>query len=315
MVWSSYQSSQRRYVLMLRHGGRTRRLPVAPRRVPFDASVGPGPNGRPLVAFSVCRSEPDAGGLPVLLPAYPTARGCELRALGLDARRSRPLARWSRRTSWVLPVVWRDRIAAVGVREGRPALYLGTSSDPPRRVLGRPATDGARETSRPGPTGISLRGTRIAYTWPYRGACGSPEDRIPALAVELGTVTRSHAARVRYRSCEVRGGEIVFSPSLWRGAIGFARRSSETGRRVGEIHRQPLGSSSSSTLVVDPDIVSFDQDRGFAYTSEGDRRARVRRQAWRTPEDYGQGFPGSPARCSSSSRIASAASAPCSSPP
>lgn len=52
VVWSSLDISTFRWTLRVRRNGRTVTGPQAPRDEAFDADVGPGPNGRPVVVYA-----------------------------------------------------------------------------------------------------------------------------------------------------------------------------------------------------------------------------------------------------------------------
>jgi hypothetical protein len=55
IVWSEQDAGA--WVLREWYAGRTRRLPVRPRAVPFDADAGPDAHGRAVVVYSRCRVE------------------------------------------------------------------------------------------------------------------------------------------------------------------------------------------------------------------------------------------------------------------
>jgi hypothetical protein len=54
LVWSAWDSTAGGYRLMARTAAGVAALPVAPRPVPFDADVGPGPDGGPVIVYSRC---------------------------------------------------------------------------------------------------------------------------------------------------------------------------------------------------------------------------------------------------------------------
>ena len=88
-------------------------LPVRAQRIPFDADVGPGPDGTPQIVYSRCRS--DAAGQ---VPVSPET-GCDLYRFDLAAQTETRIAvRSSATADETLPTIWRDRIAWVSVRNG-----------------------------------------------------------------------------------------------------------------------------------------------------------------------------------------------------
>lgn len=183
VVYSQRDPATGRYRLMeARAGAEPVVLPVAPRSVPFDADIGPGPNGSALVVYSRCEQEPartDLAGL----PEYLTARGCDLHELNVASGHQRTItAANSPVASEVLPTVWRDRIAFARVYERKrdfPYLYVRsrTGTEPSRRLRGGLRAEcqgsGAQRTctdnTRSGPTGLDLYGRRLGFGWAYQG--------------------------------------------------------------------------------------------------------------------------------------------------
>jgi len=86
LVWSQRQagpvSGGGAYHLAALVGGEVRRLPVAPRAVPFDVNLGPDSRGRPVAVYSRCAREPELSAgersLSVPYPPYTTGRSCDL---------------------------------------------------------------------------------------------------------------------------------------------------------------------------------------------------------------------------------------------
>ena len=145
------------YRLAVLRGRRWTTVAVAPRSIPFDVDVGPGPSGA-AVTYSRCSLEPPErfgpSGLSIL-PDYTRARGCGMYRYDVRDGVERPLA-GSRRG--VLPTVWHGRVAYLTPRSGR--LHVA-------RALG-----GAAVRSRHGgPRGARLKsldlaaGGRLAAVW------------------------------------------------------------------------------------------------------------------------------------------------------
>src|SRR4051812_46289491 len=62
LLWSRLDRASGNWFLVTRAGGVTQNVAVGPRRVPFDADLGPGPDGAPVAVYSRCRRDPSAGG-------------------------------------------------------------------------------------------------------------------------------------------------------------------------------------------------------------------------------------------------------------
>src|SRR4051812_25840639 len=81
VVWSSYDPATGDYSLMSRDIlGTFSRLPIAPRKVPFDVDLGLLGEGAEVAAYSRCKLEPHltGGSSAGLLPNYATGRGCDI---------------------------------------------------------------------------------------------------------------------------------------------------------------------------------------------------------------------------------------------
>src|SRR4051794_17709033 len=51
VAWSVFDPASRTWSLVSRAGGVTQPVPVAPRRVPFDVDLGPGPDGGTVAVY------------------------------------------------------------------------------------------------------------------------------------------------------------------------------------------------------------------------------------------------------------------------
>jgi hypothetical protein len=107
VVWSE-KDPDGAWALVAWHAGAKVRLPAARRTVPFDADVGPGPNGRPTVLFSRCATEASGTGS----TPWAASQGCRLRALdpATGAERAAGVPRPAG-ASDSTPSRWRGRIA------------------------------------------------------------------------------------------------------------------------------------------------------------------------------------------------------------
>ncbi len=184
------------WVLAVRERGRVRTLRMRSRRVPFDVDAGPGPGGRPMLAYSRCRREPPAG--PRGRPDHLRGRGCDLYLYDVRRGRERRIAGPSlRRTSEVLPSYARGEVAFVRVYRRRPLVF--------RRKLGARRSRRVQGARRGRPVALDLARGRLAVQW-SRGGRG--EIRLAG----RGTASRAVAAGT------------VFSPSFDRGDLFFRQR-------------------------------------------------------------------------------------------
>ncbi|HEY4099181.1 MAG TPA: hypothetical protein VGM33_26900 [Baekduia sp.] len=107
VVWSE-QDPDGAWALVAWHDGAKVRLAAARRSVPFDADVGPGPDGRPTVLFSRCATE--ASG--ITQTPWAVSQGCRLRALdpatGVERAAGVPRPAGASDST---PSRWRGRIA------------------------------------------------------------------------------------------------------------------------------------------------------------------------------------------------------------
>lgn len=183
-VWSSYNRRTKSYALMTRLAGRTERVPVRGRSVPFDADLGPGPSGSTVVVYSRCAREPISDPGRSLPAEHRTGRACDVYSYDFSGRRERKVrSADTSRYSEFLPTIWRKRIAFARVdwrRRGRagvlPHLVVGGLKDRSRLrrlrggrhgfytplvvVAGKLEWDGG-----PGPMALDLRGVSLAYSW------------------------------------------------------------------------------------------------------------------------------------------------------
>lgn len=106
VVWSSYDPATGDYSLMSRFAtGEITRLPVPPRKVPFDVDLGYLGEGAEVAAYSRCTLEArlTGGGSNGVLPNYATARGCDIYLFDFDAQRETKYAPHRRRQGIRVP--------------------------------------------------------------------------------------------------------------------------------------------------------------------------------------------------------------------
>jgi hypothetical protein len=215
VVWSSYDPATRDYYLMSKETlGAVTRLPVTPRKVPFDVDLGYLGEGEEFAAYSRCKREPSilGGGSGGLLPDYATGSGCDVYLFDFDTKKeSRYGQVSSSHASEFLPSVSpAGRIAFARVYERRrgrrgvvPYLYSNRLGSP-HRIHGGPRG----KTGLPGPTSIDLKGRFLAYGWDFSTRNGG----VAASEARLATVS----GRTRLVDRETTGlvARLVLTPGL-----------------------------------------------------------------------------------------------------
>lgn len=216
-------SSPGAYHLTALVAGKVRRLPVAPRSVPFDVDLGPGEDGRVVAVYSRCAREPELSesqdSVSTPYPPYTRGRGCDLYRFDFATGKERKVSGASTdQASEVLPSIWKDEIAFARVyeqRDGRrgvvPYLYVrplaGGRSD--RQPGGSRGTSGL-----PGPLSMDLYGRRLSFVWNYATEDGGVSK------LRLDTIGGSHRVLDRTR----RRGATFLSPQGIDGRLLYAGR-------------------------------------------------------------------------------------------
>ena len=173
LLWSE-PDGRGAFRLMSWQAGVASAVPVATRSEPFDADLGPGPDGRTVAVYSRCVRPGSCR-----LYSFDFSTGAERRIAGVSERGA----------SETLPSIWRGRLAFVRHRRDRvgpPGLYVREGNAAPRRVRGGPKQ---RCIRRPRfcpdphgrnavPTAIDLHGTRLGFVWSYRGPGEGPDHLV-----------------------------------------------------------------------------------------------------------------------------------------
>lgn len=177
VVWSE-RLSARSYALTAYVQGRTTRVPVAPRAVPFDVDLGPNAAGHVAAVYTRCAKREPGGpsgyGAPVF---YERGRGCDIYAFDFATGRERRVAEASSpvaNEAW--PTIWRGRVAferAYDRRLAHPYLYVHAPGHPSRRLPAGPRRACGRGScgvlGRAHATGLDLRGRTLAFAWTFGG--------------------------------------------------------------------------------------------------------------------------------------------------
>jgi hypothetical protein len=191
VVWSSYDPAGNYYLMSRETLGAVTRLPVTPRKVPFDVDLGYLGEGEEVASYSRCALEPNVagGGSAGLLPDYATGKGCDIYLFDFSTGREAKYApASSSHASEFLPSVSpAGRIAFARVYERRrgsrgrvPYLYARRGRSI-HRVPGGPRG----KTGLPGPTAVDLKGRLLAYGWdftPRNRGVNASEARVATVA-------------------------------------------------------------------------------------------------------------------------------------
>lgn len=188
LVWSR-PDGKGGFELVQRAGGApVRRLPVAPRSVPFDVDLGPTEDGGVLAVYSRCATEPTGGGI----PEYQSGRGCSIYGVDVTTgRETRYAALHAAHANETWPSYWKGRMAfarAYDDGNGGSALYVKdlTSSARPQRVPGgtHRCGDPPRCTLLSRPLHLELSGSRLAFTWRTPGEGDTFEVQVDTVGSE-----------------------------------------------------------------------------------------------------------------------------------
>jgi len=161
----SQAESRTRWRLMSWHDGVVTRLNVPARRLPFDASVGPGPNGSPEVVFSKCAADPGYHGgrqHEQLATEWWRAIGCRIFRIMLPNGPAKPIKRIHTPLGYsdTTPAIWRGNVAFARhlPRPRSTRLYIWHHRDASTVLIG----GGPRSC----PSGeVCSHGGRVSATW------------------------------------------------------------------------------------------------------------------------------------------------------
>lgn len=171
VVFSAWDPAVSQYRLMLSVDGlRPAPVDVAPRGVPFDADIGPGPGGGVHAIYSRCAKEPIVERVGNVLPAWNTGKGCDLFRVDLMTGSERRIPHLSSsRASEFLPTIWRYQVAFARRRDASvsPRLYRASlaSERAARRLPGGRRGTGRTLITAGQPVGVDLRDGRVAHVW------------------------------------------------------------------------------------------------------------------------------------------------------
>lgn len=257
LVWSE-PDGHGAFRLMTWQAGTAAAVPIASRSEPFDADLGPGPDGRTVAVYSRC-ARPGS----CRLYSFDFSTGAERRIAGVSARDA----------SETLPSIWRTRLAFVrdrGDRVGPPGLYVRKGGGAPRRVRGGPKQ---RCVRRPPfcpdpqgrdatPTAIDLYGTRLGFIWSYRGPGEGPDHLVLIDTLGGSQRTIEHTGGGGITAIEPLG--VAFEA----GRVYWARRCFGDPQgcpgRYG-LFRQRLSTGKTERAPGDRNTLAHARADGFAY--------------------------------------------------
>jgi hypothetical protein len=215
----------------------TTALPVPRRFVPFDADIGPGPDGAPTVVYSRCATDPPLG--PDGLPVWARGRGCRLFRYALGAAAEERIGGAG---SEFLPSIWRGRIAFARVYDRLPYLYVRGSGASQRQPGGMRG-----ETGLPGPTSLDLAGIRLGFTW---ATTTRQETR-------LDTTTGGHELLEFTTGANRLRSAFVFAGRVWWASIGNPLRVYRRWRIANRgLEQADIPASRLPTLAIAPQSVT-----------------------------------------------------------
>jgi hypothetical protein len=205
----SVQDAGRFFLTIQRPGRDPERLPVAPRGVPFDADIGPDPDGNPELVYSRCADD-----------AHHT--GCDLDILSLAVGATeRPVANANASEPDLDPTLWKGRIAWTRIYSGGPVVYTKTltapRSQPSKRLPGVPTQRNGSPTTNPTVDALELYGTHLAQSVTYgcQGCTG-----IDTVELRMADTSSAGAEQVAFGASGLSGQSWI-GPSFHDGMLGF----------------------------------------------------------------------------------------------
>lgn len=272
-VWSTRDAESGLFFLVTSmDGGAPTRVPVAPRRVPFDVDAGRDAGGQLVVAYSRCQKEPFSPDARIGLPAWSTGRGCSLYRFGFADRRESKIRVAASGASEYLPTIFGARVAFVRTFRSRhrsappkTIVYVSSRGRRAKRLPGGPReqTAGARLYSRgPGPTVLDLGAFGLAINWASHNtrcvgnfieAFTKSEDQETLVAVDD---LASGRQTVVARACDFTADFSVTGATLIGRAVRWAAlRQTTTSHSVRYLEQAP--DSSPKELAVSPDVGTY----------------------------------------------------------
>jgi hypothetical protein len=271
LLWSRFDAATGRWALMTSAGGATAAVPVAERAVPFDADLGPGPDGAPVAVYSRCAREVTPSGSfgPSL---YGRGRGCDLYLFDFAAGAETRLAGASAaHASEVWPTVWRDHIAFARTYDAdrdRSLIYVRplTGRATSRRLPAGPLRGCATcDPALARPSALELYGRRLAFAWSYAG----PEEGLET-DIRLDTIGGGHV-RVAHQPggglTQVQPGWPAFEAG---GLLWSVQCFGDPGGCPGTfgLRRYRIATGATESAPAPQVVPSYDRDGGVDWVLE-----------------------------------------------
>jgi hypothetical protein len=278
LVWSRVDPTTGDFFLVTRARGVTSAPSISPRKVPFDADVGPDRRGKPVVVYSRCLEEPQRYSYGT--PIWREARGCDLYRYDFATGRERKVLPASTAgASEFLPSIWRGRISFFRLYERRPGrhgdfprLYVRSSagSRSTRLPVGsvrwcRRDFKGRRRCgtfTRPGPTALDLVGRHVAFAWQFEGLTEGPSFQIwlRDIPSRRGTLVEQGGTGL--------SANILRWPAIERGRLFYAQSCAGDPTGCGSrlrFHRYQIRTGRRAEAPAPPRLVGHARGRGTTF--------------------------------------------------
>lgn len=266
VVWSVYRPGSGRFVLVEHSDGGTRRVAgVRSRSVPFDVELGPGPHGLAAV-YSRCAREPVSAN-PDVLRYFADGRGCRIYRYDFGRHQEREVALRgaTRASSAVLPAVWHGVLAFVlKVPRRAPQIVIDRPEGPRQVVPG-----GTDPGLGPGPRHLSLRGSRLVFSWSaVVDQCSpTPANQAGVDLDELWSYDLRRRAQTRLiRGCEQDPLRAFLGPTLMSATRVRFGAESTAGRQFAVRDLDLATGAQVASVALPPTLedVAFDGPRIYA---------------------------------------------------
>jgi hypothetical protein len=254
-VWSTWDPAVSAFRLTVYHDGRTRLLPVAPSPSPFQADLGPGPNGGTVAIYSRCRE-------PVTF-TNAGKRGCDLFLYRFATGRESKLAAVNSKFDEEWPTVWGHRLAFVRIDPGTTAARHRMYWRAARRT--HRLHDGPKDIGVGFPEELDMRGGRVAFRWQYEWGAD----------LSLSTVNGRNRLLVRMPGSGAEVFDLTAQgPTVGRHTVHWALSVGQDTPTFSEIRRvelHTLNEQRATTRINTPEdrvaraTTGFAQDRGTSW--------------------------------------------------
>jgi hypothetical protein len=268
LLWSAYQPDTASWALVTRVDGTTSTVPVARRKVPFDADLGPGPTGSVVAVYSRCTTEitPSGSFGPSL---YGKGRGCDLYLFDFaSGQETKITSANAPHASEFWPTIWKGTLAFARTYDDKRDLpYIYT----------RPLTGSARSTRQPGgprsgcakcddrlsrPVALDLYGKRLAFAWQYIGTGEGFDTDIRMDTIGGGHVRVAHQPGGGLTQVEPAWPAFEAGRLYW--AVGCFGDPGGCPGRYG-LRRYRISTGETERAAGPASVLSHDRDQGTTW--------------------------------------------------